>query len=252
MQAVCCVPVSPLRATSSHKSEMVSQLLFGEMVNVLEKGQDNWIKVQCQYDNYEGWITQQHLAEPPYQHVPLHLSADWTNEILFNNQPMHLSFGSDLRGLANGQAEWGKYNWSFKGNHLDPQHARRTEKNILKMAFMFINTPYLWGGRSVFGIDCSGFTQIVFKSFGFPLLRDAYQQASQGEVVGFLQEAKAGDLAFFDNDEGRITHVGILMNAHEIIHASGKVRVDKIDTQGIMNVDTNERTHRLRIIKRYF
>ena len=252
MQAVCCVPVSPLRATASHKSEMVSQLLFGEMVTVVEKGDDNWIKVQCQYDNYEGWITQHHLAEPPYQHAPMHLSADWTNEILFNGQPMHLSFGSDLRGLVNGQAEWGKYNWSFKGNHLDPQHAKPTEKNILKIAFMFINTPYLWGGRSVFGVDCSGFTQIVFKSFGFPLLRDAYQQATQGEVVGFLQEAKVGDLAFFDNEEGRITHVGILVNAHEIIHASGKVRVDKIDTQGIMNVDTNERTHRLRISKRYF
>jgi cell wall-associated NlpC family hydrolase len=252
MQAVCCVPVSPLRATSSHKSEMVSQLLFGELVNILEKGPDDWIKVLCQNDHYEGWITQQHVTEPPYQHAPLHLTADWTNEILFNNQPMHLSFGSELRGLANGQAEWGKYNWSFKGNHLDPQHTRRTEKNLLKIAFLFINSPYLWGGRSVFGIDCSGFTQVVFKSFGISLLRDAYQQATQGEVVGFLQEAKTGDLAFFDNDEGKITHVGILVNEQEIIHSSGKVRLDKIDTQGIVNVDTNGRTHRLRIIKRYF
>ena len=252
MQGVCCVPVSPLRASPTHKSEMVSQLLFGEMVNILERGEEKWVKISSQFDQYEGWMTSPHLAEPPYQSSPLHLTADWCNDILFNNQLMHLSFGSDLRGLTNGQAEWGKYNWTYKGNHIDPLHNRRTEKNLLKIAFLFINTPYLWGGRSAFGIDCSGFTQLVYKSFGVPLLRDAYQQATQGEVVGFLQEAKPGDLAFFDNDEGRITHVGILINEHEIIHASGKVRVDRIDSQGIINVDTNERTHKLRIIKRYF
>ena len=231
---------------------MTSQLLFGEMATVMEKREDKWLKIICSYDGYEGWITAHHFAEHPYQSAPVHLTADWSNEILFNNQPMHLSFGSDLRGLVNGQAEWGKYNWSFKGNHLDPHHNRRTEKNICKIAFLFLNSPYLWGGRSVFGIDCSGFTQLVFKAFGIPLLRDAHQQAGQGEVVGFLQEGRGGDLAFFDNEESRITHVGILLNEHEIIHASGKVRIDKIDNQGIVNVDTNERTHKLRIIKRYF
>lgn len=252
MQAVCCVSVSPLRVSPGHKSEMVSQLLFGEMVDILERGEDKWVKVRCAFDGYEGWTTSPHLSEPPYKSAPLHLTADWGNDILFNDQVMRLSFGSDLRGLINGQAEWGKYNWSFKGNHIDPQHNRKTEKNLLKTAFLLINTPYLWGGRSAFGIDCSGFTQLVYKSFGMPLLRDAYQQATQGEVVGFLAEAKTGDLAFFDNSEGKITHVGMLINEHEIIHASGKVRVDRIDTQGIMNVDTNERTHQLRIIKRYF
>jgi len=252
MQAVCCVPVSPLRASPSHKSEMISQLLFGEMIEIFEKGEEHWIRVRCLYDQYDGWMTNNHIAEPPYQSAPIHLTADWSNDILFNGQSMHLSFGSDLRGLVNGQAEWGKHNWSFKGNHLDPQHHRKTEKNVLKIASLFLNTPYLWGGRSVFGLDCSGYTQVVYKSFGLGLSRDSYQQASQGENVGFLQEAKGGDLAFFDNEEGKITHVGILMNEHEIIHASGKVRVDRIDTQGIVNVDTQERTHKLRIIKRYF
>jgi cell wall-associated NlpC family hydrolase len=237
-----------------HKSEMTSQLLFGEAVEVLEKGADHWIRVRCLYDDYEGWVTRSHLAETPeaVANKGWHLASDWSNEIIFHKQPMYIPFGSELRGLQNGQAEWGKYSWSFKGSHIDPTNIQRNEKTIIRFTQRFINTPYLWGGRSVFGIDCSGFSQIIYKCLNVPLLRDAYQQATQGEGVGFLQEVKCGDLAFFDNAEGRITHVGILMNDHEIIHSSGKVRIDKIDAQGILNTDTGERTHQLRLIKRYF
>ncbi|MEI9958410.1 MAG: NlpC/P60 family protein [Ferruginibacter sp.] len=110
----------------------------------------------------------------------------------------------------------------------------------------------MWGGRSTFGIDCSGFAQTVYKFLNIPLLRDAKLQVTEGEVVGFLQEVNCGDLAFFDDEEGEIVHVGILLNEKEIIHSAGKVRIDKIDSQGILNVDTGLRTHQLRIIKRYF
>ena len=251
---VCCVPVSPVRAESFHKSEMTSQLLFGEAVEVLEKGSENWILIRCLYDNYEGWITRSHITEIPdaVAKERWHLASDWSNEIVFNEQPMFIPFGSELRALKNGHAEWGKYSWSFKGSHVDPAIMQRNEKAVIRLTHRFINTPYLWGGRSVFGIDCSGFSQIIYKALGVPLLRDAYQQATQGEGIGFLQEVHCGDLAFFDNAEGRITHVGILLNDHEIIHSSGKVRVDRIDSQGILNTDTQERTHQLRLIKRYF
>ena len=123
--------------------------------------------------------------------------------------------------------------------------------NILSLAKQYIDVPYIWGGKSKNGIDCSGFSQQVFKQFGIKLPRDAYQQAEVGEVVGFLLEAKTGDLAFFDNEEGKITHVGIMLGTDEIIHASGKVRIDKIDNQGIINAETGARTHKLRIVKRY-
>lgn len=251
---VCCVPVSPVRAEPLHKSEMTSQVLFGEAVQLLEDGPNPWIKIRCLYDNYEGWITRSHITDIP-EAVALekwHLASDWANEILFQDNPMFIPFGSELRGLRNGQAEWGKYSWSFKGSHLDPQITQKNEKTVIRLTTRFLNTPYLWGGRTVFGIDCSGFTQIIFKCLGVPILRDAYQQATQGEGIGFLPEVKCGDLAFFDNSEGRITHVGILLNDREIIHSSGKVRIDRIDSQGIVNTDTQERTHQLRLIKRYF
>lgn len=125
------------------------------------------------------------------------------------------------------------------------------ESDLRSVVMEYVNVPYLWGGKSKCGIDCSGFTQQVYKRFGIKLPRDAYQQAELGEVVGFLLEVQPGDLAFFDNEEGKITHVGIMLGTDEIIHASGKVRIDKIDNQGIINTETLARTHKLRIIKRY-
>ena len=122
---------------------------------------------------------------------------------------------------------------------------------LIDTAFLYLNTPYLWGGRTPFGIDCSGFTQMVYKLNGFKLERDASQQALQGEPLSFIEESEAGDLAFFDNDEGVITHVGIIMEDNYIIHSSGKVRIDRVDHLGIFNPDTQRHTHKLRVIKMY-
>ncbi|MDQ6814562.1 MAG: C40 family peptidase, partial [Bacteroidota bacterium] len=144
----------------------------------------------------------------------------------------------------------GKYKVEYDGLILKASENSMNTGLLNKIAVTFINTSYLWGGRSVFGIDCSGFSQLVFKCLNIPLLRDASQQATQGDEVGFLQEAKPGDLVFFDNNAGKITHVGILLNADTIIHASGKVRIDTIDNLGIINTDTKKRTHKLRLIKR--
>lgn len=124
------------------------------------------------------------------------------------------------------------------------------EESIRQVAFTFLNTAYLWGGRSVFGIDCSGFVQVLMRFFGKKLPRDTANQAMVGEYLGFLQEAKCGDLAFFDDEDGRIIHAGLLLNDHEIIHAAGKVRIDDIDGAGILHRETGLRTHQLRVLKR--
>jgi hypothetical protein len=252
---VCCVPVCPIRAEPSHKAEMVSQLLFGEAGILLEEVKD-FIKIKCLYDCYEGWCQLSQLAvgigyQP--EASPAVLVGDWTDKVSINGATAFVSMGTPVIAPAHVDITIGPYRTSYL--IASPWHlanAQPTPEAIRSRAVRFLNTSYLWGGRSVFGIDCSGFVQQVFRFFNIPLLRDAHLQAKQGEDIGFLQEGRCGDLAFFDDDEGMITHVGILLNEQEIIHASGKVRIDKIDNAGIVNTDTHQRTHKLRIIKRYF
>ncbi|MGE5107035.1 MAG: NlpC/P60 family protein [Sphingobacteriales bacterium] len=254
LYAVCCVPVSPLRLEPSHESEMKSQLLFGECCKVILLEKD-WVLVQCEYDEYEGWCQFSHVAEiilDNYLYGKRDLAADWINTIQYNGYPMQIPLGSSLTAMTNGKAVWKKNSIQFSGKVWEIKTSKPDTKDLRAIAFTFLNSAYLWGGKSVFGIDCSGFTQSVYKFFGIKLGRDSWQQADGGEAIGFLQEAKLGDLAFFDNAEGKIIHVGILLNENEIIHAAGKIRVDKIDAQGVVNSETGQRSHNLRIIKRFF
>lgn len=254
LYAVCCVPVASIRKEPSHSSEMTTQLLFGEGCKILLTEKD-WVLVQCQYDEYEGWCQLNQLAEiilDDFLYAKRDMAFDWVNEIKYNGMQMRIPFGSSLTGVTNGKGEWKKNTLSYEGKVWELSRAQKTGKSVRGIAFRYLNSAYLWGGRSVYGVDCSGFTQMVFKFFSVLLPRDAAHQSEKGEVVGFLQEAKLGDLAFFDDADGNINHVGILLSDFEIIHAAGKVRIDKIDNQGILNVDTAQRTHKLRIIKRVF
>ncbi|WP_026770302.1 C40 family peptidase [Asinibacterium sp. OR53] len=249
---VCMVAASPMRREATHRSEMVSQLLFGEQAEVLGQSGD-FTRVRCCYDQYEGWCQTNQLQQTDRlpEKSGLLLSAEWASKLTINDATMWVSMGTPLSLFDKGTLQLGSYHAVYTGQTWDAATASFTEALIKQVAFTFLNTPYLWGGRSVFGIDCSGYVQQVYRFFNKPLPRDAYQQAEPGEVIGFLQEAVCGDLAFFDNEEGRITHVGLMLDASTIIHSSGKVRIDPIDQAGIVNAETGERTHRLRIIKRY-
>lgn len=250
---ICIVPVSPMRKEAAHRSEMVSQLLFGETAEVLEES-TGFTRLRGLYDAYEGWCQSAQVTGIESGEISgddTVLTAEWAAAIDFNGYPMQLSLGTPLDKLQDGKALFGKYAVSWQGNTINPVLSLFEESAIRAIAMQYLNTTYVWGGRSVFGIDCSGFVQQVYRFFHKKLPRDAYQQAALGEVVGFLQEVQCGDLAFFDNEAGKITHVGLLFDAETIIHASGKVRIDRIDSMGILNSDTGERTHRLRIIKRY-
>jgi cell wall-associated NlpC family hydrolase len=160
-----------------------------------------------------------------------------------------VTIGAVLPGFKNGQFQIAGNTFTFEGQTCDSS-ARRTIKDIKETAYLFLNAPYLWGGRSPFGIDCSGFTQLVYKLNGYKLPRDARQQVELGSPLSFVEEAEAGDLAFFDNEEGNIVHVGIILENQQIIHASGSVRIDKFDHYGIFHSDNKKYSHMLRVIKK--
>lgn len=250
--AVCIVPVAPIRKFADHTAEMVSQLLFGECCMVTATTKDGFAKIIVDYDGYEGWCQLQQLAgqEHAAPGMPALLAGEWANMLHHNGATMYVPFGSTLAADNEGKIVAANYHYTA-ACLLQPVLIAGPDA-IQKIAGIFLNTPYLWGGRSVFGTDCSGFTQTVYKFFGIALLRDAKQQVTQGTIVDFLQQAQCGDLAFFDNDAGEIIHVGILLNSHEIIHASGKVQIDDIDSGGITSRTTVQRTQKLRIIKRLF
>ena len=245
LYGICNLSIVPLRLEASDASEMVSQVLFGEDFKVLEK-EKKWSKIKLSFDGYEGYIdNKQYLEIDEETFDKLSYSKHhYSSEIIdfVTTKENHLSTISIGSRLPIGAQDF-YYDGSIYSEKL-------AKKEILQKAFQFLNTPYLWGGKTPFGIDCSGFTQLVYKLCGYSLLRDAKDQATQGEVLSFIEEAEPGDLAFFDNDEGIITHVGIIMDNYNIIHAHGKVRIDTLDHSGIYNVDTKLHSHKLRVIKK--
>ena len=249
---ICNLSIAPLRATPSDKSEMINQVLFGETFTILEK-EENWYKVALSFDNYEGFIDNKQcllLSEKDFNKTnnsKTYYSGDIVEYISNKNQLYTILLGSNLPLFANQKIQIGSDSYTFEGNFFSE---KLNKKEILRKAFLFLNSPFLWGGKTPFGIDCSGFTQMVYKLCGYSLLRDANQQATQGEVLSFIEESEPGDLAFFDNDEGEIVHVGIILMDYHIIHAYGKVRIDTLDHSGIFNHDLQKHTHKLRVIKK--
>ena len=243
---ICNLSIVPLRLEPSDKSELISQLLYGDYFKILEQ-RKSWSKIRLAFDSYEGWIdNKQYLEITENDYKTLHksipkLSIDLVEFIQDKNEQLHpILLGSSLNGLS-------ILNHLHDGNIIE---GKKEKGNLIQTAFLYLNSPYLWGGKSPFGIDCSGFTQMVYKLNGYRLLRDASQQATQGEALSFIEESEPGDLAFFDNNEGDIVHVGIIMKDNYIIHAHGHVRIDRLDHSGIYNVDKKMHTHKLRVIKK--
>lgn len=241
---ICHLGIVPVRHEPSNKAEMVTQLLFGELLHVIDK-YEKWSFIKIIDDGYQGWIDNKQFTTitdkeyrkaqkktPKYAHKPL----TKLNFKHIENETILVTKGATLthNGLLN----------------ISISTQKSDKESIVETALEYLNTPYLWGGKTLFGIDCSGFTQMVYKLNGIQLFRDAYQQATQGELISFLEESKPGDLAFFDNEEERIIHVGILLGDNRIIHAHGKVRIDRIDHVGIFNTEIRNYSHKLRMMKR--
>lgn len=251
MFGICNLAIIPLRLEPSDKSEIVSQVLFGEHFEIIEQ-QKQWSRIKMQFDNYEGWVDSKQykiISESNFNQLSeeaVILNGDLVDYITdHNNLLIPIPLGASISFLSNTEINTDNYN--FEGTKIS---GIKPKSELIKTAFMYLNAPYLWGGKNPFGVDCSGFTQMVYKLNGYKILRDASQQATQGEALSFIEESEPGDLAFFDNDEGNIIHVGIIMEDNYIIHASGKVRIDRLDHLGIYNAETNKHTHKLRVIKK--
>lgn len=251
MFGLCNLANIPLRIEPSDRSELVSQVLFGEHFTITEQN-SKWSKIKLQFDDYEGWIDNKQyieISEEQYLQLskdPIILNADLIEYITTpTNLLMPIPLGASLSFLNYDSIN--KEHFQFEGLKTS---GVKEKSSLIETAFMYMHAPYLWGGKTPFGIDCSGFTQMVYKLNGYCLKRDASQQATQGDALSFIEESEPGDLAFFDNEEGNIIHVGIIMEDNYIIHASGKVRIDRLDHLGIYNAEQNRHTHKLRVIKK--
>jgi hypothetical protein len=246
-KAYTTVSISPVRAEKRDTAEMVTQLAFGEIVEV-ESLDGTWAKILTFLDNYSGYVDAKHLrfiseketnrwldGLSAQKEIIRQLTTPWGKQAIFRGalvplNATHFTIGSDK--------------FSFPEEN-QPIHF----ENPFDVALTYLNTPYLWGGKTPFGIDCSGLTQVIMRFFDINLPRDAYQQAEHGMDIPFEQRQR-GDLAFFSNAEGKIIHVGIIDEKEHIVHASGRVRNDYFTPKGIMNSETTEITHKLTFIKR--
>jgi len=240
----CIVAVAPLRKEPSHKSEMVSELLLGETGKVISIESD-FVAIECSYDGYIGWVQKKQIVLQHYLPKQEGYFLQAIQELYINHSNCRIGIGTPY---YSNQIVLDKMQISYP--FLDESLYPFNKQSIICILEQYLHTPYLWGGKSAFGIDCSGLTQQLYKLMGIWLPRDAWQQIEYGTEVAFLSEAVCCDLAFFDNGEGRIIHVGVLVDNSTIIHASGNVRMDKIDMGGIIHTETGERTHKLRIVKR--
>ena len=255
MHGIVHLSVIPVRKEPSDRSEMVTQLLFGDAIRILEQ-KESWHRIVNSWDDYEGWIDRKQylpVSKSTFEKLdkdPSPVSTDLFQLITDKQtgESFPVVLGSTLPFFENCECRIEDRVYSFEGSIRNTSEEINRE-SIVETAMMFQNAPYLWGGKSPLGIDCSGFTQQVFKANGIRLKRDAFQQAEAGEPYSFVEEAQPGDLAFFDNEEGRIIHVGIIITDNRIIHASGKVRVDHFDHYGIFTPERGGYTHNLRVIK---
>ncbi|MDR2009013.1 MAG: C40 family peptidase [Bacteroidales bacterium] len=254
---ICEQSYIPLRAGISHRAEMISQVLFGEIFEIISH-RGEWLKIKLLHDGYEGYVEASSTT-----HLLINtdnLYNDYNNSIICseinnwfiknNKESILLPIGAKIPRSINSENKFYINENSYSSqSQLIQSEVIDKRISIVEISKKLINTPYLWGGRTGWGIDCSGFSQLVYKLIGIDIPRDANQQITIGTTLNFISEAKAGDLAFFDNEEGEIIHVGMILDNNNIIHSSRYVKIDTIDHQGIYNKTIKKYTHNLRVIK---
>lgn len=253
---ICFLSLVALRSKPAETAEMVNQLLFGDMCELIEQ-QGTWLYVRTLHDNYTGWCHQKQLTLLSNETLEVLMQSSY--ELVISpvaiigapgKPPLLLTMGSKLYALSSGGYAGPEGTYALtEGLSVSPKPFNASE--MIDLAVDWLKAPYLWGGRSPFGVDCSGLIQLLFGLFGIALPRDAREQALQGQLVSLVEESRAGDVAFFDNEEGNIVHAGLIAGTGSIIHASGEVRMDPLDHHGIFDRGVGKYSHKLRLIRRY-
>lgn len=245
----------PIRAQNSHRSEMVTQALFGELFKILETSKE-WSKIQLSNDGYVGFIqNEQWLEIKNINNIHFFFNSNNHLKVTHNGLNIQIPIGATIWKNNLNHEILSQYIFSKRAENYKVSN-NSSSNNIIKTALKFRRAPYLWGGKTTAGIDCSGLVQIVFQVNGIQLPRDAYQQEEMGSSILF-KDCKSGDLAFFTQGSDKISHVGIIYRTNKtnikIIHSSAFVRLDSLDEKGISSInDQNEITysHQLKSIKR--
>ena len=238
MNAIVLHSVVPVRAEAREGSEQLTQMLFGELCTVLEE-KPRWNRVKLALDGQEGWVDAKMICPMKseefksyslaYKNAAM-VSVPMTYAVSENNgQTIPLTAGTRLTNYKDGRFEVLGVGFRIDPNMVAVQPLEMNEQSLLQTVRFFLNVPYLWGGKNAMGMDCSGFTQVVMSLFGKKLLRNASEQATQGKKISDLKKVQAGDLAFFDHEDGKISHVGIVIDSERVIHCSGRVKVEKLD-----------------------
>ena len=235
-----------MRSNNFHESELVSQLLYGDCFKILSS-KNEWLQIKTLNDSYVGWINNKQINEISKINAEKITFDDkiFSTRLIDYIETDENKLSSIVLGSNIGACK-------YLGHKYDGPKTKKTKTklNLTKVASMYLNSPYLWGGKTPFGIDCSGLTQMIYRINGYKIPRDASQQSELGETLSFIEESEPGDLAFFDDKEGKIIHVGMLLENNYILHAHGNVRIDRIDQTGIFNQKKQKHSHKLRIIKK--
>ena len=242
-RGICLYSVIPCRDQPSHRSQQTTQLLFGETYSVLDQMND-FMLIESDHDEYQAWIAvnQHHELE---KKLTYQVNESLLQNIKVDNQTMYVPLGAHIP-----KDSWTLFGKTYTVSNFSSNQLTSVEIKLNYYSRLLNNSPYTWGGRTPLGMDCSGFSQLMYRMLGMNIKRDSAQQAEMGSTINIIHEAKPGDLAFFDNDEGRITHVGVMLDSHNIAHSSGCVRTDQVDHEGIYSTEQKKYTHKLRLIKR--
>lgn len=257
--------IIPVRAQAREGAEQNTQILFGETFEIVEsdksKVESKWTYVRLESDGQEGWVDAKMVTPMKEEEYTTYRKAlETAATVAFpmtyavsenNGQTIPLTAGTRLTNYKDGRFEVLGVGFRIDPSMVITKPFAMNEQNLLQVVRFFLNVPYLWGGKNALGMDCSGFSQIIMSLFGKHLLRNASEQVTQGEPVAELKQAQAGDLAFFDHEDGKISHVGIIIDPERIIHCSGRVKVEKLDTTGIYNTEQGGFSHHLVTIRRF-